>query len=165
MVTDAKSWKKKEEKKGYELPLPSGNVCLVTRPGPEVFLKQGGVPNGLLGIVLPLLEEAQEKGKQGDGAPLPDEAMVELQKAITADPAKLADMFEMVDNITVQCVLEPLVSPAPPKGTARDPELLYVDEVDFEDKIFIFQFAVGGTADLEQFRSGTQALVAAGQDS
>ena len=92
------------------------------------------------------------------------------------DSSKFADMITMVDAIAIHCVLAPVVSPeslraeiwADPGLTqqekeAKCEELLFVDEVDFEDKMFIFAYAVGGPADVERFRSGTQSLVAAGQ--
>lgn len=181
MATSAKEWKKKEE--GYELEVPSGNTCLVRRPGPQVFMQAGNIPNSLLAHILPLLEDAQKKGAEGDKTPLPEAALAEMQKDILDDPQKLQDMFAMVDRVALQCVIEPVVLPVP-LWTATDFEgqlcteemigqqalskkmadNLYVDDVDFEDKIYIFNFAVGGTADFERFRLGTETLVAAGQD-
>jgi hypothetical protein len=35
---------------------------------------------------------------------------------------------------------------------ARDDELVYVDEVAEEDKMFLFQVVTGGTTDVESFR-------------
>jgi hypothetical protein len=46
----------------------------------------------------------------------------------------------------------------------RDDEYIYSDDVDFEDKSFIFNYAVGGTRDLERFRSETKATLDAVQD-
>lgn len=42
----------------------------------------------------------------------------------------------------------------------RDPEALYIDEVEMDDKMFIFGWAVGGTADLERFREESAAVLA-----
>lgn len=162
-VTDAKQWKKGKKEQEFELTVPSGNVCLVRRPGPELFVEQGMIPNSLMALVMPMLDDAKAAGAKGDSKPLEDKDLVDLQKQMMSDPAKLADMFTMIDSITVYCVLAPNVLPAPDSGEPRDDELLYVDEVDFEDKMFIFQFAVGGTANLAKFRDGTAALVAARQ--
>ena len=57
-------------------------------------------------------------------------------------------------------VVEPPVSPIPPEVEVngvlspglRDPDVLYVDEVDIEDRMFILNFALGGTRNLERFR-------------
>lgn len=161
MATAANQWKKKEE--GHELTVPSGNVCLVRRPGPDLFMGSGMVPNSLLGIVMPLLQDAQEKGKEGDSSPVPVEVLEPLQQNIMEDPEKISDMFVMIDSITLKCVIEPALSPVPEQGEERDPERLYIDDIDFEDKIYIFNYAVGGAADLERFRLGTEAVVAGGQ--
>lgn len=176
-TTNAKEWKKGKKGKYFELEVPSGNTCLVRRPGPDLFTQQGNIPNSLLGVVMPLLEQAQAEGKKGDSTPMPDDAFVELQKAIIEDADKLKDMFAMMDSIVVSCVVAPVVHPISKREEIMADEsipeeerlekiedMLFVDEVDFEDKAAIFNYAVGGTADLERFRSGTAALVAAGQD-
>jgi hypothetical protein len=48
---------------------------------------------------------------------------------------------------------------SPEKESDRDPELLYVDEVDEDDKNFIMSWAFGGTSDLEKFREAKDKLV------
>jgi hypothetical protein len=164
--TSAKDWKAKT--KGTELEVPSGNVCLVRMVGMDVFLKKGMVPNSLL----PIISKAV-----GEGRPM-------QQGDIEITEQTLHDMLDMFDAVVCEVVIAPEVSPAPvypedwededlrghviPIGSPdRDDDHLYVDEVDMEDKQFIFQFVVGGTRDLEQFRkqSGTAlAGVLGGQD-
>lgn len=46
----------------------------------------------------------------------------------------------------------------------RNDDLLYVDDVDEEDKMFIFNYVVGGSADAERFRSEAAQRVAALDD-
>ncbi len=58
----------------------------------------------------------------------------------------------MYDAVLLHVVIEPHVLPVPPPEEARDPDGLYVDDVDLEDKVFLFNWAVGGTADVEAFR-------------
>jgi len=53
----------------------------------------------------------------------------------------------------------PPVLPIPENEQNRDPELLYVDEVLDDDKVFVFQWVTGGTRDLEQFRQEHQAAM------
>lgn len=151
------------------LTAPSGNKCLARRPDSlQVFMEQGIVPNSLL----PIVEKALS-GKTLDPKALAEEAM--------ADPAKIADMIALTDAIVVNCVIEPQVAPVPlytakhseegkclkkqigtkiPFGSEhRDIDVLYVDEIVSEDKMYIFQFAVGGTRDLEKFRSESAATL------
>jgi len=145
--TAASTWKKKTVG-GTLLSVPSGNTALVRAPGMQVFLQQGVIPNGLMSIV----KESMDKGK----AP--------VEKTLSSmmdDPEKLQEIVQLADAVVVYCCIDPAVY-APPKdeeGTPvpftdprREGDKLYVDEVDFNDKMFIFNFAVGGSSNLEKFR-------------
>jgi hypothetical protein len=66
-----------------------------------------------------------------------------------------------VDHVVCHVVLAPLVLPIPEAGTERDDDVLYVDEIDMDDKMFIFGYATSGAKDLETFRQGQTANVAA----
>lgn len=157
-ATAAAGWKRN---KGEELELPSGNVALVKRPGPQALLSQGIMPDTLM----PIVQQAISKGK--GLKPTDMNAMLE-------DPSKLAEMLDAMDKLLVQVVVEPKVAyhkrqtvPAAGQTAALDdlpweviPDderdtdaYVYTDEVDLEDKMFVFQYAVGGTRDLERFRS------------
>jgi len=142
--TTASAWKAKSVE-GTPLVVPSGNTCLVRAPGLQVFIKQGMIPNSLL----PIVNDAIKKGS----VPTNDDFNIQ------DDPEMLNEMMELMDAVTVYCVVEPAVEamPVDDEGepipfSQRDPDTLYVDEVDFTDKIFIFQYAVGGSADLAKFR-------------
>lgn len=145
--TTKNTWKRN---KGEELELPSGNVALVKRPGMETFLQEGLIPDTLM----PLINEAIAKGK---GAP--PEKLAEATK----DPKVIIEMMDAMDRVVAKVVIEPKVlwhkdsegNEIP--ETDRDEDLIYTDDVVFEDKSFIFNYAVGGTRDLERFRSEAQA--------
>lgn len=161
-VTPAREWKKKGQTGNIDLTLPSGNVALVRRLQPEAFLTSGLIPDSLSVIIAEAIQS--NKG-------LPPKALDDMSK----DPKKLSEALKMVDEILCYVVMDPAVE-MPPKcgcgqyfdvpqhtdGTntehhvyleeARDEDTLYADEVDLNDKMFIFQFCVGGTADVESFR-------------
>jgi hypothetical protein len=118
----------------------------------QVFLSQGVIPNGLM----PLIQEAM---KEGEG---PSE---EASNALMENPEKLQEILDLADSVALFCFIEPKLEAVPttvdddgntviiPIGDdRRNEDILYVDEVDLNDKLFIFQFAVGGTATLENFR-------------
>lgn len=150
--TPAAQWKGKQNTT-EDLLLPSGNVAKVRRPGMQAFVTAGIIPNSLLGIMMKELERG------GAQQPFnPDEIVGDIQN----NPEKLNDLMELVDSVLVHCVLEPKVE-LPTKGVERDPNTLYADEVDLEDKFFIFQYAVGGSRDLERFREGSAAMLAGSQ--
>jgi hypothetical protein len=145
-VTSAAEWKSGAAVP-VDLPVPSGNICRARQPGMATFVRAGIVPNSLLPIVI----KAMKTGK-------PAATQAEVEK----DGEKVNDMIRMMDAVVCYSVVEPRVHPIPREEDPssekyneyfeRDDELLYVDEVDPEDKAFIFQWACGGTSDLEQFR-------------
>lgn len=169
MATKAKQWKNKQSTGTEELELPSENTALVRRLQPEAFLTSGVIPDQLSGLVTKAIQS-----KKG----LPPQALTDISK----DPKQLRAALEMVDRVLVYVVVEPKVEMPPtckiamdgepcnsyvdvPQHTDpshpqrhefvegdRDEDVLYADQVSLEDKQFIFNFAVGGTRDVERFR-------------
>jgi hypothetical protein len=108
----------------------------------------GMIPNELM----PLVQEAMAKGQAPSQQQIADLQM---------DPAMIGTVLQLFDDVCVFCTIDPQVSPAPVDQQGqilpfdhpdRDANILYVDEVVMEDKMFIFNFAVGGTSDLTKFR-------------
>lgn len=98
-VTSASSWKK-QSVEGTLITVPSGNTALVRAPGMQVFLTEGVIPNGLMSLV----QEAMVSGQAPKGL---DES--EFLK----DPAKLQQIIDLADAVTVYCCIDPKVQPAP----------------------------------------------------
>lgn len=166
--TSAQQWK--SDSVTTELVVPSGHVCLCKKPGGmSMFLQKGMIPNDLI----PIVKQHMDDGREVD--------MKKIGEEMLDDPARINDILDLCDNVVLHTVVEPRVCPTP-KFTAedsnkgripfgqtvgdvmpvdfRDSNLLYVDEVDIEDKMFIFQWAVGGTRDVATFRSQQASLVA-----
>lgn len=139
-VTSVEEWK--SGTRGSPLRVPSGKTVIARNPGMHTFLEKGMIPNSLLNIV----QEAVSKGKKAS------------VKTMEVDEQKLKDMLELTDAICIDVIVEPKVhTNKNAEGEIipyeeRDDSKLYVDEIDVDDKMFIFQFAVGGTRDLERFR-------------
>lgn len=142
-ITPVSAWKKKPE----PITLPSGNRILVKRSSLRAFLVKGVIPNSLMSIV----EESISSGS--------NKATDEEMKKILGDPTKLGELMELMDGITVDCALEPQVHRAPENEADRRDDLLYVDELDEQDKIAIFNFATGTPGELEPFREEPPAGV------
>jgi hypothetical protein len=87
--------------------------------------------------------------------PPKDEDLVKMM----ADPEAVQQIVELANAVTVHCLIEPVVLPMPAEGEKKDPDALYVDDVDFSDRMFIFGVAVGGTSDLEKFRDQQATVV------
>jgi hypothetical protein len=157
-----------------DLELPSGELCQVRRPGIPGLIKAGILHSmdSLTAIV-----ETETIPKAAGKPPIDI-------KGILKDEKKFEDMMLMVDKIVCHVVTQPKVLPIvvpvleadgspkknPDTGEAvtetlaedddrRDPEAIYVDYIDYMDKMFIMNFAVGGSRDLQQFRKATEALV------
>ena len=166
-VTSADAWVSKVvvADEAAPLPLPSGNVARVRSVGPEAFMEQGLIPDA----ITPMVERAIES-KRGVK---PKEVGAAMR-----DPKKMGAMLEMLDRTVVYAVVEPKVS-MPPACTEcgalntnaavqhqdstredyhaftpaeRKAGVLYVDRVDLDDKVFIMNYAMGNTKDLEAFR-------------
>lgn len=179
--TPASQWKGKNERRPHPLTVPSGNTCLVRRVGMEAFLQGGVIPNGLMDIVVDAMDRAKARGAKRSSTPAVTKSEErKLMEEIQKDPQKVEQMFDLVDIVTCQVVVEPKVVPAKWSQadvaaglceaedlgkvipfSQRDDDLLYVDEVDQADKMFIFNYVVGGSADVERFRAESAERVAA----
>lgn len=160
--TAASAWQSQVNIDGQDLPLPSGNVCRARNISPQAFLSSGIIPNPLMAIIRKAINEAQG---------LPPK---ELEKMM-GDDKMLVAALQLFDRMLVYVIIEPVVKMPPPcrqcGGYAntnehsmdnpdahrynegdRDPNVLYADVVDMEDKVFIAQWCLGGTSDLELFR-------------
>jgi hypothetical protein len=149
-VSSAADFKKR--KKGAPLLLPSGLVMVCKRVGLESFLAQGDVPNPLI----PIVEQALAKGQSADV-----NAIIGNTEG-GVDVGMIREMLTMVNTVVVSVSIEPKVHEVPEDDEEdRDDDLLYVDEIDEEDKMFLFQWTIGGTDDVAQFRrEAEEGLVA-----
>lgn len=182
MATKASQWKSKNKTGEHDLDLPSGNTAKVRQIKPEAFLEGGLIPDPLTSMVMTAVNS-----KRG----LPPTKLQEVVR----DPAKLAAAMEMFDRVLCYVVVDPPVE-MPPVCTVegcgllytggegvhvkrtnpkyhkfqepeRDPDVLYADAVDLEDKQFIFQWCVGGVSDVARFREQLAShvgTVSEGQD-
>lgn len=175
--TSIEEWKKDSPLSlgGHDLPLPSGKVCRVRRPGMDVFLQLGMIPNSL--------REAISVAASGEVSPDDKKLQAKLEKAAQeamSNPDKLMEMMRMADDVAVYCVVAPSLTSNRWQRIdvlegrcdnedvgdvipfdKRDDAKLYPEEVDAEDKWFIFEYVVGGTKDLERFRGQKAAGVGA----
>lgn len=149
-TTSASEWKKKAQIPPLEL--PSGCYMRVRKIGLQSLMSMGIMPNSLMAIS----QRAVNAGK-GQPAGMEDEELLDLVN----DPKKVKDITDFMDKMLCVVAQEPEVHPVPAPGVERDDELLYTDEVDEEDKMFIFQVVTGGTTDIAEFRRESGTAVAA----
>lgn len=174
--TPASQWKKKIDDQGTALVLPSGNTALCKQISPLAFVTGGMIPDPLSNLITQAINE-----KRGvNPAKL---------KALSENSTDIVAALEMFDRVLTNVVIEPPIEMPPTCAVTvdeglcgeyantpvhkdthksghhayregrRDPNVLYADIVDMDDKMFIFQWALGGTRDLERFREQQQERV------
>jgi hypothetical protein len=152
--TAVSAWKKQAA--SPLLTLPSGNTMRVRKMGLQALMKTGKMPNSLMTYA----QKAVQKGKKEE---VSEVDMMEILQ----DEEKIKEIGQFMDEVTILCAEEPEVHPLPEEGVEKDDNLLYVDEVDEEDKMFLFQVVTGGTTEVETFReehAGNVAAVRGRQD-
>lgn len=157
------------QKKTVELETPSGQKCLVKKPDPQRLATLGIIDKvDTLTKLVDMKHVKRVKGK-------PSSAPAKVDAAtISKNPKTMINMLELADRVVENVVLEPTVlrpivrdsdgTPLLKKNSNgedveiplawkdRDEDQVYTDLIDFADRIFIFQHAVGGNPDLATFR-------------
>lgn len=145
---------------GHDLDLPSGATCLVIRPGPTGLIKAGLLDSLDSLTSLVQIEHIDTKDPK---------KMAAAAKGMMQDPKRLQEGMDLIDKVVCFVVQQPAVRMPPTeeeikeraeKGLPpRDPKWFYIDDVDDEDKTFIFHYVMGGSKDLERFRQEREQLL------
>lgn len=130
------------------------NVCRVRRPGVQGLIAAGVLDSfdSLTGLV------QSEHLDRVDGKNDRKKDTKEEMALLKDQKENIMKALALVDKVVLYCVVEPKLLPV--SDGERDDEKLYVDDVDLDDRMFILQFALGGSSDLETFRKGTAESVA-----
>lgn len=153
-ASPASSFKKKT---AHTMELPSGNFASVRRLGPTAVLSEGVMPDALM----PIIQDAIRKGK--------GEVDADVAQNIASDPKQIAEMMAGIDRLMPKVFVEPKVlfhrhevtvgsvtSLEDIPEESRDPEVVYTDDIDMNDKLFLFKFVMGGSGSLEEFRKESE---------
>ena len=159
-ATSAGEWRKSAS----QLPLvetPTGKWIRLKRPGMTKFLEAGYLPDALAEAVRKEISSASRK-------------KVDPKKLIESIDGDVAvELLATMDRIICSVMVEPKVVSHKRKVDEQDgndvweeiPEderrddVVYTDEIDQEDKNFIFSVASGGSTDLTRFRAEQAAVV------
>ena len=131
--------------------VPSGQLCLVRRPGLQGLMTAGILHN--VDSLTAIVNERHLKQTAGKA-----DAEIDMQSLMN-DPKALEDVMHVMDRAISYCVVKPEIHMTPGDVTRRQPGVVYADMVDLVDKIFLFNYVVGGTRDLERFRGDLDQLV------
>jgi len=179
-ATSAESWKQaaRQEHESYPLEVPSGNVALVRKVSGEEFIASGWIPNPLIQVIEDLM------GIEDD-----EERTEEAAKKVTADRLRaMSELVDrVVVGCTVQPNVQPIpvckkcelvyyndvhtgedmkdkkgkveLAAHDYKDPGRDEALLYVDEVIWDDKFAVYEFALSEANAFVRFHSEQEAAV------
>lgn len=154
-----------------DLTCPSGAEVRVRRPGVPGLVSAGVIDN--VDLVTNIVQEKHIKRARGVKPAM-------NAKSLLADKEGLLQAMAVIGKIVSYCILLPEVRCAyvfatvdgkevarliPPED--REQGVIYSDTIPEEDQMFVMQFAVGGTRDLERFReqlSENVGSVADGED-
>lgn len=175
-ATPASQWKGKINTDGSDVELPSGNVALVRQLSPTAFLESGMLPDPLSAVVHKAIHDGKGLNPK------------QLQR-VMADPKQVTAALELFDRVLAYVVIEPDISMPPTctecgeyankpqhSGQAdghryregeREEGVLYADQVVMDDKVYIFNWCLGNTIALKEFREqqeGTMESLQNGQD-
>lgn len=156
-TTQAAGWKGKKAIV-TQLELPSENICKVRRTSIAKLMAANIFPDELQSMISSNISKAKGQNpakKSGESAEV--------------DMKNFPVFLEAIDKVAVMVIVEPKVvrpvridedgNEVELEDDERDIDVLYTDDVDLEDKIFVFQWAVGGDSNLTTFRRELSAGV------
>ncbi len=139
-LTPASEWRKPREE-GYEITLLSGRTAKLRPVALDVLISSGGLPDVLTPFAAQTLWQERE----------PDEI---------ADAAEMAKSYsELINAIVPAAFLYPKVVENP-----EEDDEIGLDDIDFADKIQVFNLATAGAMALRKFRDQQGGNVEAGPD-
>jgi hypothetical protein len=115
---------------------PNGFAAVVQRRSLQVMWKLGMIPNDLMPFV-----QRSLSGRDVDDVKVSD-----------LEPKEFTAMIQLIDRVVIFNVVEPRINDIPDEEEERDPDKLYIDEVDEGTKQFLYNYIMTGGEDLAPFR-------------
>lgn len=126
---------------------PSGQRALVRRPGVQGLILAGALEE--MDSLSAIVDEKHIKRVKG-------EEEIDVASLMT-DPEQIQRVLAMADRVVAYVVVKPALTLPPADEAEREDGVLYTDMVDLEDRMFLMNYAVGGTRDIETFHAERDA--------
>lgn len=147
-------------KSEYEdLEMPSGTLAKMRKPSPKRLVTLGLLDD--FDQLTSIVNEKHIQRVKGKPAEKAQFSQADIN-AMAQDPKKIRTVLDMADKIMEYMVVEPvIVRPVYEDENGverkllpneREDGVIYTDYVDEIDKMYIFIYSVGSSADLESFR-------------
>ena len=143
------SWgQKKKVEEAFEYKTPSGQLCLIRRIGMDEVL-EAGLFNDVDFFIKAMAEgENKKPAEPKDG----DESM-----AVTI-LKNFSQLRETINKVLLRGVIAPVLHPVPNPPAEKNDDLIYVDDVEFEDAMDLFS-EILDTEGLSTFREESETGV------
>lgn len=146
-----------------ELDVPSGQRCLARKLQP-IDLVAGNLLGGtdLLAQVVQENITAAKAGPQDHLAKKTVRQELEAEKiaAILGQTLGTPEGLDsMIDSVVLKAVVEPRIEAAPQDFADRVDDVVYIDTIQFSDKMFIFNWVMSGLDRVKSFRQQSDAAV------
>ena len=140
-VTRADYFRNKRQKYNAtkKLEMPSGVVFEVRRPDIVRMIRNGLMPASVAVDISNMTERAVSSQKNG--------------KTFQMTEDEFKKYSETLDTITVATVVSPKVKIGDVSDAEYDDGYISIDDIDYQDKNYLFAFANTGTEDLKSFRT------------
>ena len=148
----ATGWKKKSRETEFDLELPSGQLCRVKKLRMESIVELG-LMNDLDTFTGAIAVDSKAK-KVTKAAET--KAAKSFMESLT-DKDKFAKLMGTVDKVVIATVLEPKVHADLAEGEEYNDDLVYLSDIEFEDKLHIFGTVFEGMGALGSFRERGQS--------
>lgn len=145
---------------------PSGQTCYARRPGLEGLMLSGELMN--LDSLTSLVDQKHLRRVRGGNGVADDEVKIDADKLMT-DPKALQSIISLADRLVPQIVVTPRVlchytmeddKRVVVSDDDRLDNVVYTDQIDFQDKLFLMNYGLAGTRDAERFRAESAGVVA-----
>lgn len=159
----------------HDVLLPSGATCQARRPGVQGMIAAGVLDNFDELTALVQSEHITPKIPKGQSAAAAAKVSAAqtqgAAEALIKDKGKLHTALTLMDRLAAYVIVQPPVwvdyqlmdepdeAWAKREAEAEESGALAIREVDIDDKMFLLNWAVGGSSDLAAFRTGTNELL------
>lgn len=157
----------------HDVTLPSGQTCQARRPGVQGMIEAGLLDSFDELTAIVQSEHIAPKTPQGMAAAdkVTPGQVKSASDILMQDPTKLAAAFHLIDRMIAGVVVTPAVwvdyqmKDEPDKEwtkrqeKALEDEAVPVRQIDLDDKMFLVEWAVGGSPDITSFREGREKLM------
>jgi hypothetical protein len=141
----------------YDFQAPSGQLCRM-RKLDVIELMETNLINQvdfLTGTVqkdvIPKNRAARRAAAERP-AEAPEEDAAKILETFKKNPEKTGEFLGVLEEIVIRAVVRPKIYPLPEEGSPLVPGRVYINSVEFNDKIAIFNKAMEGVGKLQNFR-------------